>query len=1179
MRRTLPCGEGDNPETDMGEFVHLHLHTQYSLLDGAIKIEDLVRRAKEFGYRAVGVSDHGNLFGTLQFYRAMKRAGIKPIIGMEAYFTTGSRFDRGAKGSEDNITDRHNHHLILIAKDDTGLRNLMKLSTLSYREGFYYKPRIDYELLERYGEGLIALTACLKGVPTYYASINELDRAAEWIKRFKDIFGEDLYIELQANDMEEQETANRNLIALAKKYSVKLIATNDSHYLNPEDREAHTVLMAIQMKRTVHEIAQGSFRCNNEGLHFASPEEIWRKFEGKFAEWERALLNTLEIAEKTADSFAIFENSSLLLPEYTVPPDTTLEEHLRELAVKGLRQRIAKGQAKDTREYWDRLEYELEVINRMGFAGYFLIVQDFINWAKGNGVPVGPGRGSAAGSLVAYAVGITDVDPIRHGLLFERFLNPERVSMPDIDVDFCQDSRDRVIEYVRDKYGKENVAQIITYNVMKAKQTLRDVARALGLQYATADQLAKLIPQGDVQGTWLSLEEMYSTPLEVLRERYGHHRGDIEDSVTKFRKLCRENPEIDRLVRIALRLEGLTRHTSLHAAGVVIAPKPLSELIPLYYDRDGAVATQYDMTKLEELGLLKMDFLGLKTLTELRAMADLVRERRGVEVEFLTLSMDDPAVFSLLQEGNTTGVFQLESRGMKDLLRKLKPDSFDDIVAVLALYRPGPLKSGLVDRYINRKHGKEPVEYPFPELEEVLRETYGVIVYQEQVMKMSRVLAGFTPGEADTLRKAIGKKKKDLMEEMREKFIRGAVDRGFPEDKVRRLWEDIEKFASYSFNKSHSVAYGYISYWTAYMKAHYTEEFFAVKLTTEKNDSKFINLIKDAKLMGFEILPPDVNRSDVGFRIEGERKIRFGIGRIKGVGEDTAAAIVEARGGREFRGLQEFVTRVDSRKVNRRVLEALVKAGAFDFTGKSREELLEMVDRGGRSLSTLAQNSLFGGEKKRKRLDINDLLRLEKEVIGFYISGHPLDKYEQLLRGKYTSVEELEGVSTGSEVTLAGVITSLQVKKTRNGSYMAVFNLIDRTGVVEVVVFPDTYEENREKLKEDRVVVCTGTVEEDLETETAKLIAREITLPEETARNGGNYMTIHLRREDTFNGKLEKLRELLDRFRDEEGLQIILHVQGKEFSALLHPPPDYRVKPSSELVEIITSRLRMKVSL
>jgi len=1159
------------------DFVHLHLHTQFSLLDGAIKIDELAKKAKEYGYKAVGMSDHGNLFGSYKFYRTLKAEGIKPIIGMEAYFTTGSRFDRKTKTSEDNITDKYNHHLILIAKDDKGLKNLMKLSTLAYKEGFYYKPRIDYELLEKYGEGLIALTACLKGVPTYYASINEVKKAQEWVKKFKDIFGEDLYLELQANNLPEQEVANRNLIEIAKKYDVKLIATQDAHYLNPEDRYAHTVLMALQMKKTIHELISGNFKCSNEDLHFAPPEYMWKKFEGKFEGWEKALLNTLEVMEKTADSFEIFENTSYLLPKYDVPPDKTLEEYLRELAYKGLRQRIEKGQARDSQEYWDRLEYELEVINKMGFAGYFLIVQDFINWAKKNDIPVGPGRGSAGGSLVAYAIGITDVDPIKHGLLFERFLNPERVSMPDIDVDFCQDNREKVIEYVKNKYGHENVAQIITYNVMKAKQTLRDVARAMGLPYSTADKLAKLIPQGDVQGTWLSLEEMYKTPVEELLQKYGEHRMDIEDNVKKFRQMCEENPEIKQLVEIALKLEGLTRHTSLHAAGVVIAPKPLSELVPLYYDKDGEVATQYDMVQLEELGLLKMDFLGLKTLTELKLMKELIKERHGVEINFLELPLDDPKVYKLLQEGKTTGVFQLESRGMKELLKKLKPDNFDDIVAVLALYRPGPLKSGLVDTYIKRKHGKEPVEYPFPELEPVLKETYGVIVYQEQVMKMSQILAGFTPGEADTLRKAIGKKKADLMAQMKDKFIQGAVERGYPEDKIRKLWEDIEKFASYSFNKSHSVAYGYISYWTAYVKAHYPAEFFAVKLTTEKNDNKFLNLIKDAKLFGFEILPPDINKSDVGFTIEGENKIRFGLARIKGVGEETAKIIVETRKKyKQFKGLADFTMKAKNRKINKKVVEALVKAGAFDFTKKKREELLAKVSNSEKALMSVAQSSLFGTPKEV--VEELDPLKLEKEVLGFYISGHPLDNYEKLLKRRYTPIEELEGYDRESEITLAGVITELKVKKTKNGDYMATFNLVDKTGIIECVVFPGVYEEFKELMEEDRVVALKGFLDEDLETENVKFVVKEIYSPEVYTKEVKDTLYILLSREQAENEVAEKLKELLERNKAEDGYSLILTVDLGEYLVDLALPQDVKLKADRKVIEEI-QKLGVKVLL
>jgi DNA polymerase III, alpha subunit (EC 2.7.7.7) len=854
----------------MTDFVHLHLHTQYSLLDGAIKIKDLASKAKEFGYSAVAITDHGNLFGILDFYKSMKEQGIKPLLGMEAYFTTGSRFDRKGKGSEDNITDRYNHHLILIAKNDVGLKNLYKLSSLAFKEGFYYKPRIDYELLSKYSEGLIAITACLKGVPTYYASIGEVQKAEDWVKKFKDLFGEDLYLELQANSLPEQEVANRHLVEIGKRLGVKLVATGDAHYLLPEDRIAHQVLMAVQMKKTLNELQRSEFKCANEYLHFASPQEMWERFKGKFDGWEKALLNTLEVAQKCQDRFEVLENKGYLLPSFS--ENFSEAGLLKELAIKGLRQRIEQGLAKDSKEYWDRLEYELSVVEKMGFAGYFLIVQDFINWAKGQKIPVGPGRGSAAGSLLAFALGITDVDPIRHGLLFERFLNPERVSMPDIDVDFCMENRDRVVEYVREKYGAESTAKIITYNVMKAKQTLRDTARALGLPYSEADKLAKLIPPGDVQGTWLSLEEMLLTPIEELLEKYGKHRNDIETNAKKLRKLAQENPEIKKLLEIALRLEGLTRHTSLHAAGVVISPVPLEELVPLYYD-DGELATQFDMVKLEEVGLVKMDFLGLKTLTELEKMRQMVAQRHGKEIEFLKLPLDDPRVYELLKKGLTSGVFQLESGGMKNLLKRLEPDSFDDIVAVLALYRPGPLKSGLVDSYINRKHGREPIEYPFPELEPILKETYGVWVYQEQIMKASQILAGFTPGEADTLRKAIGKKKKEVMQEMREKFIKGAVERGYPEKKIVELWEDIEKFASYSFNKSHSVAYGYLSYWTAYMKVYYPEEFFAVKFSMEKSDRKFINLINDARAnFGMHILPPDINKSDADFVIEDRKR-------------------------------------------------------------------------------------------------------------------------------------------------------------------------------------------------------------------------------------------------------------------------------------------------------------------
>lgn len=1146
----------------MREFVHLHLHTQYSLLDGAIKINDLVLKAKELGYKAVAITDHGNLFGILDFYRSMKKEGIKPLVGMEAYFTTGSRHDKRGKGSEDNITDRHNHHLILIAMNDVGLKNLMELSSISYKEGFYYKPRIDYEVLSQHGEGLIAITACLKGVPTYYASLGDEEKASYWVKKFKDLFGENLYLELQSNSIEEQETANKVLINIAKRLGVKLVATNDSHYLNPDDRLAHQVLMAIQMKKTLMEIQQGiGFKCANEGLHFASPREVWKKFEGKFEGWEKALLNTLEVAEKISDTFELLESGGYLLPKYDTG-DKTTGDFLRELAIKGLKQRVQQGLAKDTKECWGRLEYELEVVSRMGFEGYFLIVQDFINWAKSQGIPVGPGRGSVSGSLLAFSLGITDVEPIRHGLLFERFLNPDRISMPDIDVDFCMENRDRVIQYVKEKYGEENVAQIITYNVMKAKQTLRDVARALGVPYSTADTLAKLIPQGDIQGTWLSLEEMYITPIRDLLEKYGQHRRDIEDSVSKFRKICQESSEIKTLVEIALKLEGLTRHTSLHAAGVVISPIPLRERIPLYYDKDKTLATQFDMTKLEEVGLIKMDFLGLKTLTELKRMRQLVEERRGTSIDYLRLPLDDPTVYELLRAGNTTGVFQLESIGMKNLLKRLEPDNFDDIVAVLALYRPGPLKSGLVDSYINRKRGKEPVVYIFPELEPALKDTYGIIVYQEQVMKISQILCGFTPGEADTLRKAIGKKKKDVMQEMREKFLKGAVERGYDEQKVRKLWEDIEEFASYSFNKSHSVAYGYISYWTAYMKAHYPEEFFVVKLSTEKSDKKFINLIRDVKNMGFTVLPPDINESQVDFTIAEKGKIRFGLARIKGVGEDTAKSIVECRK-KKWNNFRDFLKSVDQRKVNKRVIEALIKAGAFDFTGESRENLLSNIDKTLKN-GVVSLGDLFGAKEKNKD-NTTDPLKYEKEVLGIYVSKHPIDPIEKLLIGKVKWLEELEELEEGTYY-FAGVISELKVKKTKNGTYMASFYLMDKTGIAEAIAFPDIYESNKEILKEDTLVALRCDVQQEEEYEETKLIVREVYKPEKFIKGESMHMTLVFTKELS-DDELIKLKNCLMKHADQKGKEIILDLRINGYRTLLQADPSIKVTPSAELLE------------
>ncbi|MCS7083776.1 MAG: DNA polymerase III subunit alpha [Aquificaceae bacterium] len=1150
----------------MSDFVHLHLHTQYSLLDGAIKVKDLVKLATKMGYSAIAMTDHGNLFGAVEFYNTLKESGLKPIIGMEAYINVESRFSK-LKSSEDNLTDDVNSHIVLIAKDNLGFKNLMTLSTRSYTEGLNQKPRIDFELLEKHSKGIIALTSCIRGIPGHFLLKGDSKRALEFTKRLFDIFGEDLYLELQNNSLEEQKKLNSFLIEASKSLGAKLVATNNCHYLLPEDNIAHQVLLAIQTKKTLQDLQKSNIKFPKKGLHFLSPQEAKELFRNTFDGWERSLLNTVEIAEKVSDKLELLESKGALMPDFGKDKES-VKALLRELSFEGLKKRIEQSLADDSPQYWERLEYELEVVSKMGFEGYFLIVQDFINWAKSRSIPVGPGRGSAAGSLLAFCLGITDVDPIKHGLLFERFLNPERVSLPDIDVDFCMERRDEVINYVREKYSPENVCQIITYNVIKAKQTIRDTARALGISYKEADELAKLVPQGDVQGTWLSLEEMAITDIDELLNKYGKHRTDIELNATKFRALCQESAQLETLLKIALKLEGLTRHTSLHAAGVVIAPQPLKDLVPLYVDKDGQVATQYDMVHLEHLGFIKMDFLGLKTLTELERLRKLIEERHNIVIDYLHLPLDDVKVFELLRSGKSVGVFQLESSGMRALLKRLEPDKFDDIVAVLALYRPGPLKSGLVDAYINRKHGRESIEYPFEELEQVLKETYGVWVYQEQIMKASQILAGFSPGEADTLRKAIGKKKADLMQQMKEKFIKGALERNFNEEKVRELWDDIEKFASYSFNKSHSVAYGYLSYWTAYVKAHYPTEFFCVKLSTEKSDKKFINLAHDLKNFSIKLLPPDINKSQKDFSIASDKAIRFGLSRIKGVGEETAEVIVSERK-KSWTSISDFVRHfkspANSRKINKKVLEALIKAGAFDWTGSPRSSMLAAIEK-----DVILPRGLFESNQSDNKAE------LEREVLGFYISYHPLDPYEHLLKDIVNSIEDIESLES-KFFSLAGVVSDLKIKKTQGGRLMATFDLIDKTGIAEVVAFPQIYEECVDILKEGHLIAGKFSLENDDESEDVKLVLRSASSMEDFISNGNLKIRLIIPRELSID-ELKALKSLIYEYNDPEGLDLQIEITHKNGKTLMQAGPEFKTKPSKELLEKLRA-MRLKVKL
>ncbi|HIE59879.1 MAG TPA: DNA polymerase III subunit alpha [Persephonella sp.] len=1127
------------------DFTHLHLHSHYSLLDGMIKIPELAQKAKEYGYKAVALTDHGNIFGAIEFYQEMKKVGVKPIIGMEAYFTN-NRFEKKGEGSDSILADK-NYHLILHAKDKTGFENLMKLSSLAYTEGFYYKPRIDWELLEKYHEGLICQTACLKGFIPHLLSKGKFDEAFEYGKRLKDIFGDDLYFEIQLNGLEEQDIANKGIFELAKKLGVKVVATNDSHYLNKEDAEAHDVIKALQMKMTLKDLKEKGRAFKVRGLHFTRPEEMYEKFKG----YEEALINTMEIAEKCNVEIDTAETRGYLFPKYQIPGldrEATYEEKVKyfeKLAWEGLEKRLEK--IKDLspekhREYKERLEYEINVIKQMGFPEYFLIVQDFINHAKQNGIPVGPGRGSAAGSLVAYTLGITDVDPLQHGLIFERFLNPDRISMPDIDVDFCQENRPKIIEYVKNKYGENAVAQIITYNFMKSKMVIRDVARTLGFSYTEADKIAKMILPGPVQGSTLTIEEN----LEANPE---------------FRKLYETDERVKKLIDLAKKLEGSARHTGIHAAGVVIAPGPLDEYVPVYVDKDGTKATQFDMATLEMLGLVKMDFLGLKTLTELDYMRKLVKERHKVKLNFLDLGFDDPNVYKLLQSGKTTGVFQLESKGMQNLLTRLKPDKFDEIIAILALFRPGPLMSGMVDEYIDRKHGRKPIEYPFEEVKDVLKETYGLIVYQEQIMFMANILSGFTMAEADTLRKAIGKKKADVMAKMKDRFINGAVEKGFDKEKIIKLWEDIEKFASYSFNKSHSTAYAYLTYWTAYIKTYYPEEFFAVKLTTEGNDDKFLNLLLDMEDFGIKLLPPDVNKSKAEFYIEDKGKIRFGLARIKNVGESSAKAIVKEREKNgEYQDIFDISERLDSKNLNKRVLEALIKAGAFDFTEVDRGVMLASIDKALSSGQKLresrekGQNSLFGllaqtqpaavqtvSYENAEKLSEKQKLSFEKEVLGFYISGHPLEAYKKELANRVQTISSLIELSTGDKAKVAGVISNIKRKKTRNGATMAIFQLQDETGIIDVRAFPEKMEDPS-ILEEDKIVILEGSVDINEEQETVSMNAINI-IPIEYINEEVKAVRFRLTKSDVENKVAEKIRELCLKYKGDK--EVILEIYEK----------------------------------
>ena len=1068
----------------MPDFIHLHNHSHYSLLDGAATIEGLVQAAVENKMPALALTDHGVMFGAIEFYKTCKKAGIKPIIGCEVYIVTkGSRFDKevNAQSVKEGRGRGIYYHLVLLAKNLTGYRNLMRLCSLGHTEGFYYKPRIDVELVRKYADGLVALSACPTGVVSYHLVNDNYQGAREAAITFKEIFGKDFYLEIQNHALDKEKPILEGMPKLSKELGIKLIATNDIHYINQDHAIAHNVMLMIPDASAMTTTDYTQLRYQTDQIYFKTAAEMCDLFK----EYPQAIDSTLEVAEKI-EHYRI-EPEKPFMPDFPIPSDaglSTLEDYFDRLAHEGLSKRYKEI----TAEIQDRLEHELSLIKKMGYAGYFLITQDFINEARKMEIAVGPGRGSAAGSLVSYALGITDVDPLKYGLLFERFLNPERVSMPDIDIDFADDKREKVIEYVKNKYGTDSVSQIITFGTLSSRAVLKDVGRVLGIPLNVTESITKQIPV--IQGKVTPLAEVLETNPEL-----------------KWMKESKDE-KIHELIDISLVLEGMNRNASTHAAGVVIAPGPLIDYVPLYKTPQTELMTQYNMLDLEEAGMLKMDFLGLRTLTIVENALKLIKEHHSVDIDLDNIPENDPDTFDLFGKGQTTGVFQFESSGMQDWLRKLKPSSISDLVAMNALYRPGPME--MIGDFIRRKQGLQKIEYLHPNLEPVLKETYGIIVYQEQVMKIASEVAGFSLAKADLTRRAMGKKDKKLMAKQKTEFISGAVERGYTKKIAGEVFDTIEKFASYGFNKSHSVAYSVLAYQTAYLKAHYPAEFMAATISAEIGDTDYVvQLIEECRKMNLLVFPPDVNESDVHFVVT-PQGIRFGLSAIKNVGVSAVETILQSRKEHgSFENLFDFCQRVDLRLVNKKTIEALIQAGAFDGVSANRAQLftsVEKVIQYGQSYkdhSSKGQSSLFEGGSGAQTFvhypslsqvePWNELEKLsrEKAVLGFYVSGHPLLKYEKEIKAFATArFSNASSVKSGSIVRVAGIISAVKKKIDKKGSMMAFLTLEDFSGKGECIVFSDVYRRYQNFLNDESMVMVVGNAEQN--GDSLRIIVKEI---------------------------------------------------------------------------------------
>jgi DNA polymerase-3 subunit alpha len=1202
--RVIPTRYHDDPKM-AGEFTHLHLHTQYSLLDGAIRLKDLFPRVLELGQKSVAITDHGNLYGVVDAYLQAKAHGVKPIFGCETYVSSGTdRFDKSS---------RKNYHLILLAKNAAGFKNLTYLNSMGFVEGFYYNPRIDKRILKEHSEGLIGLSACLGSEVAQVITKQGVARAKEVVAEYQSLFETgSYYLEVMDNGLAEQYEVNDGYRKIGRELGVPVVATNDCHYVKQSDYRAHEVLMSIQQKRTIYDKDRLSHEV--DAYFIKSQAEM----EKSFKDWPEVLENAAKIADLCTFELKL---SKPMLPNYRVPDGEDLDSYTRKTAFAGLERRFAektaRGETFDVDEYKERLTFELGVIQKMGFSGYFLIVWDFINWAKEHGIPVGPGRGSGAGSVAAWSLRITDIDPLTFKLLFERFLNPERVSMPDFDIDFCMNRRDEVIGYVGDKYGKNRVGQIATFHQLKSRGCVRDVARAMAIPLGDADKIAKLVPEPK-QGKPPTIDEALSLEPR-LKEMYD------------------ADPKVRELLDYSRALEGLNRHAGMHAAGIVISEHPLWEVVPVFTgDKDEDLVTQYAKDEIEKAGLVKFDFLGLKTLTVIDTAVKLVNAQKPADQPKLDISeipLDDQAVFKLIAQGDTTGVFQLESSGFREILKKLKPDHIEDIVAAVALYRPGPLEGGMVDDFIERKHGRKVVVYMHPRLEPVLKDTYGVIVYQEQVMQIAQVLAGYSLGQADLLRRAMGKKKKEEMEKARDSFASGAAVQGIDAKLAIDIFDLVEKFAGYGFNRSHSAAYGIITYQTAYLKTHYPHEFMAGLLSCDKdNTDNIVKFIADARAGGLRVERPDVNESLSDFSVvemvvtEQEKKkkggrakgkpgerikvIRFGLGAVRGVGENAVEAILNARAeGGPFKSLYDFSERVDTQKVNRRVVEALVKAGAFDgvaaqgkgSTGTSagrpltRAQLFEAsemaLERAAQAQKDRksGQTSLFGllagpatgpaagpgSAAPEVYADLEEwqpkqFLAMEKEALGFYISGHPLDRFQSdITRYATANTGDLDRfVGKELQVAIGGIVTDYQDKPTKSGNgRVAFFKLEDQYGQVKAVVFPKTYDKLMGVFAGDEPLLITGKVIDEGEGETTdyKIFVDDAKPLKKLREEKTSAVHLYLNADSVSDLMLGELKTLLRAHHGECKTWLHLKIPMRS-ETVMELGQAYRVSPTDELL-------------